>query len=126
MSRAAQHVEVVKLTVERVLREYGHVAFLDPTSAFDYEGNLKPMAEWPESFRRSVAGIEFEERFERNGKTNVHVGRLHKIKISNKLGALDSVAKHLGMFVERVGNPDGSPLEPVRVIVEYVDKPSPA
>jgi phage terminase small subunit len=99
--KAAEHVEAVKLTVARVLEEYAHIGMLDATQAFDADGNMKRIADWPESLRRSIAGIEFEERFEVQDRQRVHVGRLHKIKIANKLGALDSIAKHLGMFVEK-------------------------
>ena len=99
--KAAETFEAVKVTVERVLAEYAHVGFLDATQAFDADGNLKRIADWPESLRRSIAGIEFEERFEMQDRQRVHVGRIHKIKIANKLGALDSIAKHLGMFIER-------------------------
>lgn len=101
MRKEMERTESVKLTVERVLQEYGHIGLLDATQAFDTDGNLKLITDWPESLRRSIAGIEFEERFEIQKGVRVHVGRIHKIKITNKLGALDSIAKHLGMFVDQ-------------------------
>ena len=94
---AHQVAERVACTVERVLREYSEIAFLDIRQAFDAEGNLKPIQDFPESLARAISGIETEERF----TLGVHTGRIHKIRVTNKLGALDSIAKHLGMFVER-------------------------
>ena len=59
-------------------------------------------------------------------RQRVHVGRIHKIKIANKLGALDSIAKTLGMFVEKMRLVDGKGQDaPLKVVVEYIDKPSP-
>lgn len=97
----AKHVELLKdveFSVERVKQEYGHIAFLDIRDAFDTEGNLKCIQDWPEDLARSVGGIEFEEVFE--GRPKVHVGRIHKIKLLNKIPALEHIGKHLGMFVD--------------------------
>jgi len=107
----------VASTVERVLAEYGHIGFLDIRTAFDKDGNLKTIQELPEDVARSIAGIEFEEIFA-GGKAKVHVGRIHKIKLASKLGALDSIAKHLGMFVEKHRFVDASDND-VIVSVEY-------
>lgn len=101
----AQAVEKVSVTIDRVIQEYGHIAFLDIREAFTENGDLKSIQDLPDQIARSIAGIEFEEVFEMEGsgseRRRVHVGRIHKIKITNKLGALDSLAKHLGMFIEK-------------------------
>ncbi len=106
-----QHIECVKLTVERVLQEYACLATLDISQAFDAEGNILPIHQIPENVRRALAGVEIAElNIDNDGKGSV--GRLHRIKFYDKTKALDSIAKHLGMFIERIGNPDGTPLEP--------------
>lgn len=40
-------------------------------------------------------------------------GYIKKYKIANKIGALDSMAKHLGLFIDRqeITGPDGGPLQ---------------
>jgi phage terminase small subunit len=100
--------------VERVLNEYSLIAGLDIREAFSPDGCLKPIDQWPESIARSVAGIEVVEM----GDLGY---RLHKIKLHSKLHALDSIAKHLGMFVDKFrlvdkeGN-DRSAIDPLEAI----------
>lgn len=90
-----EHLDFVKCTVERVLREYGRIAFLDIGQAFQPDGSLKPIHEIPEDIRRSIAGIEVVNIGDGEGK-------LHKIKILDKTKALQDLGKHLGMFIEKV------------------------
>ena len=131
LKRVTDQIEAARVTVERVLAEYAHLGFLDIRQAFDEKGNLKQIHELPDSVARAIAGIEFEEVFEVQGsgadRARVHVGRIHKIKIASKLGALDSMGKHLGMFVEKLRLVDGAGQDSaLKVLVEYVDKPSPS
>lgn len=101
------------ITVERVLKEYGRLAFLDIRKAFDENGNLKPIHELDDDTAAAIAGLEAEELYEGRGEDREHTGRLRKIKLSDKKGALDSLGKHLGMFVERHEHTgkDGAPIE---------------
>lgn len=84
--KAATRSEV---TIGRVLAEYGKLAFLDVRKAFNEDGTLKPIHTLDDSTAAAIAGIEFDG-------TSVA-----KIKLSDKRAALDSIAKHLGMFVDR-------------------------
>ncbi len=122
--KAAQHVEKVKITIDRVLEEYGRIAFLDIGQAFDENGKLKPIHEMPEDIRRSLAGIEVVS-YEEDNDGRGAIGKLHKIKIIDKRAALADVAKHLGMFIERIGNPDGSKIESKHefIIIRPGEKP---
>lgn len=88
-ARRSTHCPDVELNIKRVLGEYSHIAFLDPRGAFDEAGRLKPMEMWPDDFARAVAGFEFQH------------GQIHKIRLSSKISALDSIGKHLGMFIDR-------------------------
>ncbi len=98
-----QKQEYVKATVDRVLAEYSHIAFLDIGEAFAADGSLLPIHEMPESVRRAMAGIEVASlNIDNDGKGEV--GKLHKIKLLDKGKALQDLAKHLGMFVEQVHN----------------------
>jgi phage terminase small subunit len=96
--RAAKRAEI---SAGRVLREYAKLAFLDIRKAFDSAGNLKPITELDDDTAAAVSGLDFEEVFEAQGsgedRKRVHVGRIHKIKLSDKRAALDSLAKYIGM-----------------------------
>jgi phage terminase small subunit len=72
------------------------IAFADLTQAYNEGGNLLPVPQMPEDTRRALSGIEITELFG-DGKA---VGRLKKVRFAQKVPALDSLAKHLGIFAE--------------------------
>ena len=84
-----------------MLQEYAHLAFHDISQAFKPDGSLKSIHDIPEDIRRSIAGIEVVN-YEEDGDGKGSIGKLHKIKIIEKTKPLDSIARHLGMFVERI------------------------
>lgn len=111
LSRAhlARHV----VTVDRVIEEYRRLAFLDVRKAFDVEGNLRPLHELDNDTAAAVAGLEVEDVYEGRGQERRVVGRVRKVKITDKIRALDSLAKHLGMFIERaeITGAGGGPIQ---------------
>jgi phage terminase small subunit len=70
------------VTVERVLQEYARLGFFDPRKLFKDNGEPKEIAELDED--------------------RVFVGYTKKYKLADKKGALDSMAKHLGMFTDKL------------------------
>lgn len=110
---ASEHITA---TVDRVLSEYSHIAFLDIGEAFAADGSLLPIHEMPENVRRAIAGIEVASlNIDNDGKGEV--GKLHKIKLLDKGKALQDLAKHLGMFIERIAGADGGPIQTKHEIV---------
>lgn len=94
MAERAQRTEI---TQDRVLREYARIAFFDPSKLFGEDGRPLPVSEIDEDTRRAIAGLDVVTV----GNNDIGVGEIQKFKIANKLGALDSIGKHLGMFIER-------------------------
>jgi len=105
--------EKTELTVDRVLLEYKRLALLDIRKAFDKEGNLKPIHEWDDDTAAAIAGVEAEDIYEGTGENRAITGRLHKVKLSDKRAALDSIGRHLGMFIDKseISGPNGRPIE---------------
>lgn len=103
----------LEVTQERVVREFARLAFLDIRKAFNPDGTLKPVRDLDDDTAAAIAGLEVESLYEGKGADREEVGRLHKVKLADKKGALDSLAKHLGMFIERteLTGKDGKPLE---------------
>lgn len=102
-----------QVTVDRVIAEYAKIAFLDIRKAFGEDGDLKPIHEIDDDTAAAIAGIESEAVFEGSGRDRERVGTLKKIRLVDKKGALDSIARHLGMFVDKteVTGKDGGPVE---------------
>jgi len=91
-----------KITQERVLQEYARIAFFDPRKLFNADGTPKHISDLDDDTAAAIAGLDvLQEVNEDNGTT----AYTKKYKIANKLGALDSVAKHLGMFADGAGAP---------------------
>lgn len=90
-----------KITQDRVLQEYARIAFFDPRKLFDDDGNPKNITEIDDDTAAAIAGMDVQEICE-SGDSQRVISRLKKYKIADKKGALDSVAKHLGMFTDKV------------------------
>jgi phage terminase small subunit len=86
------------ITVERVLAEYAKLAFLDPAQFFDKAGDLIPIHKLPKETAAALTAMDVKQMY----KDGVPEAVIKKIKFSDKKAALDSLAKHLGMFVEKV------------------------
>jgi len=86
------------ITQERVLAEYAKLAFLDPRKFFDVNGDLLPVHDLDDDTAAALAGMDVLVSKSEDGGLEY----TKKIKISDKKGALDSIARHLGMFVEKV------------------------
>lgn len=102
-----------QVTVDRVIAEYAKIAFLDIRKAFGDDGDLKPIHEIDDDTAAAIAGVESEAVFEGSGRDRERVGTLKKIKLADKKGALDSIAKHLGMFTDKteITGKDGGPVD---------------
>lgn len=86
------------ITEDRVLKEYAKLGFLDPRKFYNEEGDLIPIHELSADVAAAITGMNVQTIYTEDGDM---MGDLKKIKFADKKGALDSVAKCLGMFIER-------------------------
>ena len=102
-----------EITQDRVLKEYAKLGFFDPRKLFNGDGSPVPIQALDDDTAAAIAGLDVMEIWEGRGDDRQFVGYLKKYKIANKIGALDSIAKHLGMFIDRqeITGPDGGPLQ---------------
>jgi phage terminase small subunit len=91
--------ERTEIEQDRVLEEYAKLAFLDPRRFFDGYGTLIPIQELDADVAAAITGLEVKRSFNKHNET---FDILIKIKFADKKAALDSVARHLGMFVDRL------------------------
>lgn len=110
------------LTIDRVVEEYSKLAFFDPREFFRDDGTLKDISELEDDAAAAIAGMDVAELFEGFGEDREKVGVLKKVKLADKTKALDSLAKFLGMFVERkaleIAGKDGQKFEVNIKVVE--------
>jgi phage terminase small subunit len=101
------------VTIERVVTEYAKLGFFDPRKLFNDDGRPKEITELDDDTAASLAGLDVQEVYEGFGEDRHFVGYTKKYKLTDKKAALDSMAKYLGMFTDKVeiGNKDGKPFE---------------
>lgn len=95
--KASNKLEIKR---DRVLKEFARIAFADIRKYYDSDGSLLSPDQLDDDAAASLAGIEVFEEFEMAKGTKKKTGNTKKIKMWNKLQALDSLAKHLGLFEE--------------------------
>lgn len=98
MDRRSRRVEI---TADRVLREIARVALSDVRGLLDAEGNLKPLHEMADEVTASIASFEVVTK-RVPGSKPAEVEHVAKVKLCDKLRALDMLSKHLKLFSERV------------------------
>ena len=110
-NRRAKRLEV---TQDRVLQELARIAFADIRDLFTWDEERAcyiPSRDLTDDEAAVVASIEAETT-EIGEDMPVRKIKL-KLKTYDKLGALEKLAKHLGMFVDRLEHtgPGGGPIE---------------
>ncbi len=112
------------ITQERVLAEYAKLAFVDPRKLYREDGRPVPIPELDDDTAAAVAGVEVSEEYEGKGEARQFVGYTRKVKLADKKGALDSIARHLGMFVDRteLSGPKGGPIHAVADVSDAVKR----
>lgn len=92
----------VQASAEDVLAEIAKIAFFDIGKAYGPNGALLPIQEMPEDVRRAIAGLESFEEFDGRGEDRSKTGDTKRIKIVDKLRALELLGKRHRLFVDRV------------------------
>ena len=110
-----------EITQDRVLQEYARLAFYDPRKLFQPDGAPKPIEALDDDTAAALAGLEVREEFEGAGENRTFVGYTKKYKLANKLGALDSLAKHLGMLDGKGREPENEMQTGVIIMPEVVE-----
>jgi phage terminase small subunit len=83
------------VTQDRVLKEYARIAFFDVGKLVDDKGRPLSLAEMDDDTRRAIVGIDVVNV---PGAEGSPPAEIVKFKLADKKGALDSCARHLGMF----------------------------
>ncbi len=100
--KAGQSAKLTKtgVTAERVMLELQRLAFSDLRQLFTPEGELKPMRDLTDDQAATVASLEVLKKNVAAG--DGHIDTIHKLKVWDKLKALEMLSKHFGLLIERV------------------------
>ena len=88
-----------QITKDRVLQELAKLAFFDIRKIYSDDGALLAIKDIDDSSAAAISGIESSELKAEDGTA---FGTIKKVKISDKVAALNLAMKHLGMLTEKV------------------------
>lgn len=94
----------LEISQERTMQEIGRIAFSDIRKLFNENGELLPFKDLDEDSASVLASVETEELFEGTGKERHSIGVSRKIKLHNKVSALEMLAKHFKIFSDAPTN----------------------
>lgn len=91
---------------QEVLDELRHMAMgrVSRCVRIEPDGSVKvkPLEEWTEDDKAALTDIDIEAIFEGRGDERTHVGNIVKLKMKAKHAALETLAKHHKLLVDRV------------------------
>ena len=88
--------------IQTVLSELRDIATADIRQAYSKDGTLLPVDEWPPALARVVSAVETEEIFDGRGDERTMIGYTKRLKMWDKLRALELLGKNMRMFKEQV------------------------
>ncbi len=91
-----------EVSAERVVRELARVGFADPRPLFRPDGTLKDLSELDGEAAAAVASLVIREEYRGTGRGRRVVARTKKVRLWNKVSALEQLGRHLGLFPDRV------------------------
>ena len=110
----AERAQRTQIDADWVLRRLAAMADADLSDLHNEDGTLKPVSEWPDVWRKGlIAGVETEE-IKLGGEP---IGQVRKVKIADRLKALELIGRHVavGAWREKVehSGPGGGPIQSV-------------
>ncbi|MEW6234733.1 MAG: terminase small subunit [Candidatus Omnitrophota bacterium] len=114
-----QQSERTQIKADEVVKELARIAFSDIRQVIEWDESgkvtVKPSSEIKKDAARGI--VEITRRVASDGAVTL------KIKMADKLGALNSLGKHLGMFIEKIEH-SGSVQGGVLLVPSEVDQDS--
>jgi len=92
---------------QHLLDELACIAFFDPADLFDEDGRLRTIHEVPQAARKAIAQLDVFTEYEGRGSNRVAIGTTTRVKFVDKKGAIDSLARILGLFQQDKIDTDG-------------------
>jgi len=84
------------VTAERVVAELAKVGFSNIKDFIESDNNIKDMSALPRDLTAAVESVQTDIRHD-SGKSDGYTEKV-KFKLYSKLGALDQLGRHLGLF----------------------------
>jgi phage terminase small subunit len=108
-ARLAKRIEKTAFKADDVLAQLKQSAIHDIAQLYDVDGNFKSIHDIPPELRICIQGVDADEHIDSNGRVTV----TRKIKMVDRLRALELYGKHLKLFTEKLDISGGLTLEQI-------------
>lgn len=95
----ARALQLAEVTAERTMLEIARLALTDRRGIWK-DGKLKPLTEWTPDEAALLEGLEVIIKNAEAG--DGHTDTVHKVRLATKLNALDILAKHFGLYSNKL------------------------
>jgi len=92
----------IEFGIDRTLERVAQIAFFDVKDLFDDDGSLKSIKEIPPEARTVLAGLEVTELFAGAGEEKHACGVVKKVKLADRLRALDMLMRYHSLYKDKV------------------------
>jgi len=95
--------ERTRIKQDDIIKELARIGFSDLTKAFTPGGALINPQDWDDQTKQAISSVEVVVRptGERDADDRPILEHTHKIRLWDKLSALEKLGKHLGMFIDK-------------------------
>lgn len=121
----AERNERTQVNADYVLRRLVEIDEMDVLDIMTDDMSIKPVSQWPASWRRYLSGFDLADMFEGRGEDREMVGILKKIKWPDKVKNLELLGKHVTVqaFKDNVKNElvgaNGLPLATPSFVISF-------
>ncbi|MEO6521929.1 MAG: terminase small subunit [Mucilaginibacter sp.] len=91
----AKNAERLQVSHDMILRELAKIAFSNMGNYYDDNATLKPMSLLTSDEKAAISHYQIMDSTDEYGN---RVGELSRIKLHNKMSALDKIARHVGFY----------------------------
>lgn len=113
--------ERTEITQDRVVEELARIGFADFQRAVTPDGALRPIREWGDLVA-AIASVEVVTRALPSETGEAAIEHVHKVRLWDKMSALDKLGRHLGMWKPRGAGADVMDLGRLVVISDEGDE----
>jgi phage terminase small subunit len=91
----AKNAERLQVSHDMILRELAKIAFSNMGNYYDDNATLKPMSLLTTDEKAAISQYQIMDSLDQDGN---RVGEFSRIKLHNKMSALDKIARHVGFY----------------------------
>lgn len=86
------------ITIDELIVDLANMVRFDPAEMYNEDGGLKLIHEMPKPIRQMIASLDVSEIWDGRGDDRFQIGEMKKVKLYNKLDAIEKLLRHFGAY----------------------------